>query len=191
MCTQPGFPFGHRGRSRQLSRFFTCFPKKSPSNSDAPTPDPTKTIYVLYPGINDCGRTSSDEFEAIVEALLGAVGGLYIMAGPRNSVLVDIPPIDRSPGGTEQSSSPSQTWSDLLRARPSEFATSTSQATVFVFSSHKLLSDVLGDPLEYDFGENHPDDEGGAIWEDDLHLTPAAHMILADRLLSSLKAEDQ
>ncbi len=57
-------------------------------------------VLVLYLGINDCGRTSSDELEAIVEALLGTVHDLYIKAGARNFVLVDVPPIDHSPGGT-------------------------------------------------------------------------------------------
>ncbi|SJL02454.1 uncharacterized protein ARMOST_05781 [Armillaria ostoyae] len=152
---------------RQLSRFFTCFPKKSPYNSDVPTFDPTKTIYVLYLGINDCGRTSSDELESIVEALLGAVHDLYIKAGARNFVLVDVPPIDRSPGAldSDEMQDRVETWNDLLH--------------------------VLDDPLEYDFAEDDPDDEGSAIWEDDLHLTPAVHVILADRLLTSLKAEDQ
>ncbi|KAK0243216.1 hypothetical protein EDD85DRAFT_947362 [Armillaria nabsnona] len=155
---------------RQLSRFFTCFPKKSPSNSDVPTLDPTKTIYVLYLCINDCGRTSSDELEAIVKALLGTVHDLYIKAGARNFVLVDVPPIDRSPGALDSSDE----MQDL-----------------FVFSSHKVLMDVLDDPLEYAFGENDPDDEGGAIWGDDLHLTPAVHAILVDHFLASFKAEDQ
>ncbi len=58
-----------------------------------------------------------------------------------------------------------ETWNDLLRARASEFAMSSPQVTVFVLSSHKVLTDVLDDPLEYDFDENDPDDEGGAIWE--------------------------
>ncbi|PBK66961.1 hypothetical protein ARMSODRAFT_889765, partial [Armillaria solidipes] len=179
---------------RQLSRFFTCFPKKSPSNSDVPTLDPTKTIYVLYLGINGCGGTSFDELESIVEALLGAVHDLYIKAGARTFVLVDVPPIDRSPGALDSSDEMQdrvETWNDLLRERASEFATSSPQAMVFVFSSHKVLTDMLDDPLEYGFGENDLDNEGGAIWEDVLHLTPAVHVILAGRLLASLKAEDQ
>ncbi|KAK0491442.1 hypothetical protein IW261DRAFT_1413746 [Armillaria novae-zelandiae] len=169
---------------RQLSRFFTCFPKKRrPSNSDVPTLglDPIKTIYVLYLGINDCGRTSSDELETIVEALLGAVHDLYIKAGARKFELVKVLQLIVHPA----------TWNDLLRARVSEFSASSSQATAFVFSSHKVLTDVLDDPLECDFCEKDSDDSGGVIWEDDLHLTPAIHAILADRLFSSLKAKDQ
>ncbi|KAK0230346.1 hypothetical protein IW262DRAFT_1488739 [Armillaria fumosa] len=180
---------------RQLSRFFTCFPKKSPwANSDVPTLDSITTIYVLYLGINDCGGISSDELETTVEALLGAVHDLYIKAGAQNFVLVDVPPIGRSLGVLDTSDEIQdhvKTWNDLLRAHVSEFSTSSSQATVFVFSSRKVIADVLDDLLECDLGENDPDDEGGAIWEDDLHLTPATHAILADRLFSSLKAKDQ
>ncbi|PBL03007.1 hypothetical protein ARMGADRAFT_281021 [Armillaria gallica] len=148
-------------------------------------------ILVSYLGINDCGSTSAD---VIVEALFGAVHDLYVKTGARNFVLVDVPPIDRSPGALDSSDEMQdrvETWNGLLGARTSKFATSSPQATVFVFSSHNVLTDVLDDPLEYDFGENDPDDEGGAVWEDDLHLTPAVHAILADRFLASLKAEDQ
>ncbi|KAK0461656.1 uncharacterized protein EV420DRAFT_1266339, partial [Desarmillaria tabescens] len=177
----------------QLSRFFARFPKKSPANP-IPILDPNETIYVLFLDINDCGRISSEELEPIVEVLFDAVHDLYVKAGARNFVLVDVPPIDRSPSAVDSSDEVQnrvETWNDLLRTRASEFATSSPQATVLVFSSHKVLTDVLDDPLEYDFTEDDPADEGGAIWEDDLHLTPAVHAILADRLLASLKTEDQ
>ncbi|KAK0444356.1 hypothetical protein EV421DRAFT_1709392, partial [Armillaria borealis] len=172
---------------RQLSRFFTCFPKKSPFNSDVPTLDPTKTIYGSAP-------PDHSNILRLTDWCRGAVHDLYIKAGARNFVLVDVPPIDRSTGALDSSDEMQdrvETWNDLLHARASEFATSSPQVTVIVFSLHKVLTDVLDDPLEYDFGENDPDDEGGAIWEDDLHLTPAVHAILADCLLASLKAEDQ
>lgn len=142
---------------------------------------------------------------------MGAEHDLYIKAGARNFVLVDVPPIGRSPGGLDlilscsyqvtgplcspDSSDEIQdhvgTWNDLqVRPRVSESSMSSPQATVFVFSSHKVLTNVLDDPLECDLGENDPD-EGGAIWEDDLHLKPVIHAILADRFFSSLKAKDQ
>ena len=50
-------------------------------------------------GINDCGSTDADELEPIVESVFDAVHDLYVKAGARNFVLVDVPPIDRSPQG--------------------------------------------------------------------------------------------
>jgi len=50
-------------------------------------------------GINDCGRTPSDELEPIVEVIFDTRHDLYAKFGARNFVLIDVPPIDRSPGG--------------------------------------------------------------------------------------------
>ena len=56
-------------------------------------------IAVISLGINDCGGTSSDELEPIVEAIFDILHDLYVKVGARNFVLIDVPPIDRSPGG--------------------------------------------------------------------------------------------
>ena len=50
-------------------------------------------------GINDCGRTPSDDLEPIVEAIFDVLHDLYTKFLARNFVLIDVPPIDRSPGG--------------------------------------------------------------------------------------------
>lgn len=54
---------------------------------------------VFYLGINDCGRTPSDDLEPIVEAVFDVLHDLYTKFLARNFVLIDVPPIDRSPGG--------------------------------------------------------------------------------------------
>jgi hypothetical protein len=43
--------------------------------------------------------TSADELEDVVEILFDAMHELYVKAGARNFLLVDVPPLDRSPGG--------------------------------------------------------------------------------------------
>ncbi|KAF9482559.1 hypothetical protein BDN70DRAFT_801301, partial [Pholiota conissans] len=177
--------------SRQLSHFFVRFPKKSQANP-APALDPTKTIYVLFLGINDCGGTRSDELEPIAEILFDAVHDLYVKAGARIFVVVDVPPINRSPSAVDASDEVQnrvETWNGLLQTHVKEFATGSTQATVFLFSSHKVLTEVLDDPLEYEFTEDDAADEGGAIWEDDLRITPAVHAILAERFIASLKEQ--
>ncbi len=63
---------------------------------------------------------------------------------------------------------------------------------MLVFSAHQVLTDVLDDPLEYDFSEDDPVIEGGHIWEDGLHLTSDMHDILCKQLLTSiLQVADQ
>lgn len=56
-------------------------------------------VAVFYLGINDCGRMPSDDLEPIVEAVFDVLHGLYTKFFARNFVLIDVPPINRSPGG--------------------------------------------------------------------------------------------
>lgn len=80
-----------------------------------------------------------------------------------------------------------ETWNELLQAQVTEFGSSSKEATVFLFSSHQVLTEVLEDPSEFDFSEVDLDAEGGDIWEeDDLHLTQNLHNLLAERLLASV-----
>jgi hypothetical protein len=79
-----------------------------------------------------------------------------------------------------------RTWNELLRSQASDFAEGSNMATVFIFSSHHVLTEVLDDPLDFDFTEGDPETEGAGIWADDLHLTSTVHSIFAERLLDSL-----
>ena len=79
-----------------------------------------------------------------------------------------------------------QTWNKLLQEHSTNFGLSSREATILLFSAHRVLTDVLDDPLEYDFHEDDPTDEGGSIWADDLHLTSEVHDIVAKQLLKSL-----
>ncbi|KAF9793250.1 hypothetical protein BJ322DRAFT_1033723, partial [Thelephora terrestris] len=140
--------------------------------------DGERTTYFFYLGINDCGRTHSDDLEPIVEVIFDTMHDLYTKFSAKNFVLIDVPPIDRSPGAVESSSVDDieervQTWNELLRTQANDFAKGSSNATVFMFSSHHVLSEVLDEPLDLDFTEDDPETEGGGIWADELHLTPA------------------
>jgi hypothetical protein len=44
-------------------------------------------------------RMSADELEDVVEILFDAMHELYVKAGARNFLIVDVPPLDCSPGG--------------------------------------------------------------------------------------------
>jgi hypothetical protein len=78
-------------------------------------------------------------------------------------------------------------WNDLLQQQSTEFGLTYKDATVLLFSSHRVLMDVLEDPLEYGFSEDDVTTEGGGIWADDLHLRSEVHDILGEQLLTLLK----
>ncbi|KAI0755088.1 hypothetical protein C8Q80DRAFT_409820 [Daedaleopsis nitida] len=177
--------------SIQISRFFEHYPKKEPHHPN-PKLDPERTTFFIFMGINDCGSNDLEELESIVDNVFDVVHDLYVKAGARNFILVDVPPIDRSPQATDSGMSDEiaergKTWNELLRAQATEFGTSSKEATVLVFSAHYVLSEVLDDPTEFDFSEDDPTTEKGGIWADDLHLTADVHDVLAERLLASVR----
>ena len=153
----------------------------------------------------DCGTTDTDDLEPIVETVVDALHDLYVKAGARNLVLIDVPPVDRSPQGARtRSASPRalttacpavasdstdaiaervQTWNELLRAQAREFPAGSAHATVLLFSAHEVLTEVLDDPEAFDLDEDDPETEGGGFWEDDLHITEDMHEHLAEQLL--------
>ncbi|KAI6162393.1 hypothetical protein EDD17DRAFT_1577441, partial [Pisolithus thermaeus] len=55
---------------------------------------------------------------------------------------------------------------ELFQAQVMEFSTSSKGATVLLFSSHQVLTEVLDDPLEFDFN--------------DLHATTQVHDVVAE-----------
>ncbi|KAI9068305.1 carbohydrate esterase family 16 protein, partial [Trametes sanguinea] len=162
----------------QLSSFFALIARKA-SPETFPT-DPERTTYFLVFGVNDCGRSDEDELDPIVETIFDAAHDLYVKAGARNFLFIDVPPIHRSPQGKSDPGSSDtiaervEAWNDLLQAQAAEFGASYKEATTLLFSSHHVLTEVLDDPVEYDLSEEDVDMEGGGVWEDDLHLTEQA-----------------
>ncbi|KAJ8507874.1 hypothetical protein ONZ45_g9790 [Pleurotus djamor] len=153
-----------------------------------------ETTYVIFFGINDCGSTDVDDLEAIMEGIFDVIHELYVKCHARNFILFDVPPVDRSPQAIDAESSSTMSdrisaWNELLLAHAKAFARSTRAATILVFSMHHVLTEVLDDPLEYDFSEDDVENEGGGIWVDDLHLTGGVHGILAKVLVKSVLGE--
>ena len=78
-------------------------------------------------------------------------------------------------------------WNETLRKKVAEFQQDASQANVAVFSTHAVLSDILDRPLEYaKFEECDVIIEGGAIWDDEIHVTSDVNQIFALRLLETV-----
>lgn len=135
---------------------------------------------------------------------------LYVKWKARAFLLIDVPPMHRSPGGVDLGIDDERytTWNEELVSQAREFADSASQASVFVASSYNIISDILDDPNAYGLrdsirGSSDSDDDeeqqdevsnSGAsvvgrsedMWEDDIHLSPAGHRAFANRLWDAL-----
>ncbi|EKM74491.1 hypothetical protein AGABI1DRAFT_47884, partial [Agaricus bisporus var. burnettii JB137-S8] len=175
--------------SDQLSLFFKKFPEQKSSDAisalDSGATTYRKFVYVHF--------ERSEALEFIVEDIFDTVHDLYVKAQARNFVLIDVPPVDRSPQAIrlecmEKIEERVETWNKLLRTQAIEFQSKTTDATVLIFSSHKLFSDILDDPLEHEFTEDDPETEGGGIWVDDLHPTSEVHDILGEQIFTSVLA---
>ena len=162
---------------------------------------------VFFLGINDCGGVPGEDLSSLVDVVFDAIHQLYIDVNARNFILVDVPPTDRSPAGkcgisaigtisfymvfsaagtTIDIASRIEEWNDSLVTHASDFVSNNTQATMLVFSSHKVLSEILDNPGAYGFVENAKSVVGRGIWWDILHLTPAVHKIIANRISSVL-----
>ena len=82
-------------------------------------------------------------------------------------------------------------WNESLRTRVGEFADETPHASVFLFSTHAVISALLDNPDDYSFQSEDVTQDGGRIWEDELHLTTEVHAIIAEQLVHGLVGDSQ
>ncbi|KAF8055450.1 hypothetical protein FPV67DRAFT_1542034 [Lyophyllum atratum] len=156
-----------------------------------------QSLFVFWMGINDCGRTDADELDTIVERIFDAMHDLYVKWKARSFLLIDVPPMQRSPGGKDMCIDAERydTWNFQLLQQAETFAETASKASVFVVSSYRIISEILDHPAGYalmdciepeesDDAASDTSDEAAerAIWEDDIHLSEAAHQVFADKL---------
>jgi phospholipase/lecithinase/hemolysin len=69
-------------------------------------------------------------------------------------------------------------WNAALNGSISLFASTHSDVTLFLFSSHDLFTNILDDPAEYGFDQDTTK-AGGCFWFDHLHPTSQVHDVLA------------
>ncbi|KAF8878311.1 hypothetical protein BD779DRAFT_1554800 [Infundibulicybe gibba] len=182
----------------QLEHLFARIPSAESLDGDS-----SKVLFVIWLGINDCGCTAADELEPIVEQIFDAMHDLYVKRKARSFLLIDVPPMHRSPVGKEIGLNDERytTWNAELLKQAKSFAEDASMASVYVVSSYTIISEILDDPeahglidsvedIDSEDSDNNEDedvDEGGdgqmkPMWEDDIHLSNAGHKKLADRL---------
>lgn len=159
--------------------------------------------------------SDGEDFEAIVEKLIDVMHELYVKANACNFILVDVPPINLSPGGKigayalPSHSLPRkdiiltiftpvlgqnsaylpdrvEAWNAELLDQALAFADSTKTfASISFFSAHYVLHTILANPVVHSFLESDLE-VGGSIWMDVLHLTLKVHEIVANRMCAVL-----
>ncbi|TFY83058.1 hypothetical protein EWM64_g954 [Hericium alpestre] len=135
---------------------------------------------------------SRGEIAGILATLFAAQEQLY-GAGARNFLFVDVPPIHRSPIGTQPGLTdyftPFAIWNEELRRAVAAFAASHADVTAMVYSSWATFSRVLDNPAAYGFNPQDVRVQGGSIWFDHIHPTTRLASIVADEIAHFLAAQ--
>lgn len=90
------------------TEFLPGYTGESPAAPGAPAWSGADSVFAVWIGINDVGNSWSleaarrDALYAQIFDLYAALAGQLVAAGARNLVLIDVPPVDRSPLTTGQ-----------------------------------------------------------------------------------------
>lgn len=127
------------------------------------------------------------ELEPIVEKLFDALHDLYVKVSARYFLLIDLPPMERSPAGKFPNrvslphylsphhfpgralrelegtdiSDRYTTWNRYLLEQGKAFAKETPRATLSILSSHRILTEVLDTPARFGFNDPSSNPELG------------------------------
>lgn len=137
-------------------------------------------------------------------------------AGARNFLLIDVPPIQRTPVGTAIISfiapyiyrrlrfSPGlsravdatdiesliyEAWNIQLQEKLEEFYAAHSDISMLLFSSWDTFTRVLDNPVPHGFSSDDVSKSGGGIWVDYLHPTSQMHDWIAGDLAGFLNGQ--
>lgn len=149
------------------------------------------SLFITWIGINDCAFPS--DIDASLSRLAAAQRRLYDL-GARNMLLIDVPPIHRSPAIAERDSEEASKtyirWNQNLKELSERLAVDCPDATILLFSSFEVFTDILDNPDAHGFPPNHVRKQSGAIWYDHLHPTTKVHDIVAFRMAQFLAHVD-
>jgi hypothetical protein len=126
---------------------------------------PTVIVLILFL-FSNVSHAEEEELPDIVEKVFDAMHDLYTKWKARAFLLIDVPPMHRSPGGTDfhrcncdsdiircppgkdldLDDDRYTTWNTELLTQAKIFADSTSKASVHVLSSYNIVSDFLDHP---------------------------------------------
>ncbi|KZT35686.1 hypothetical protein SISSUDRAFT_1121437 [Sistotremastrum suecicum HHB10207 ss-3] len=133
----------------------------------------------------------SSDHEEPIKRITSLMEDLY-NAGGRNFLLIDIPPMNRTPAATARRSSSGtiyQKFNAALRTAGNDFVVNHQRSTVLLFSSFDLFNQVLDEPEGFDFEKTDVARAGGGIWVDRIHPTTGMHKVVADALCQFLEQQ--
>ncbi|KAJ5896395.1 uncharacterized protein N7473_005794 [Penicillium subrubescens] len=178
---------------------------------------PSKSLIAIWIGINDVGDSSKYTVDFptfygnLTRTLFTSVNELYDL-GYRSYLLMNLPPLDRTPGNQATSTPhPNATqvawYNDALVTKAELFGKEKGDVEVRVFDAHARLSAMLDEPAKYGIvnttnfcaGYNQPDIDTDYkaygcptsldtyFWFNSGHMTSHVHRILAEELEDWLK----
>ncbi|EAU88978.2 hypothetical protein CC1G_10674 [Coprinopsis cinerea okayama7 len=125
----------------QVKRLFGKTPSASSVDGES--------LIVAWFGINDCGTTDdADDLEQIVERIFDALHDLYVKWKGKNFLLIDVPPMHRSPGGVDVGMDDERyiAWNEAFLSQAKEFAETAANASTYVVSAYRIIGDILDNP---------------------------------------------
>ncbi|CAL1704676.1 unnamed protein product [Somion occarium] len=149
------------------------------------------TLFITWVGINDCAFLGTEEgIRKSIDKLFDQQDCLYA-TGARNFLLIDVPPIHRSPGvlvsRAESTSLAIQLWNKILQEAIAHFNSTHSDATALIYSSYDLFTRILDDPVAYGFQVEDRRKRGGGIWKDNIHPKARVHQEIAREISALLE----
>ncbi|KZS92119.1 hypothetical protein SISNIDRAFT_550594 [Sistotremastrum niveocremeum HHB9708] len=169
----------------QSERFF----REQAQSQTADKLEARETLFVIWIGINDLAFSS--DHEEPIKRITSLMEDLY-NAGGRNFLLIDIPPMNRTPAATARRSSSGtiyQKFNAASRTAGNDFVVNHQRSTVLPFSAFDLFNQVLDDPEGFGFEKTDVGRAGGGIWVDRIHPTTGMHKVVADALCQFLEQQ--
>lgn len=158
-----------------------------------------RTLTLIRDELNADREPSALGLQEVVKTLFQSVDYLY-EKGARNFVVLDVPPLDRSPyarGGDDEPlgfdprmAQCVSIWNAFLDFEARAFTRSHPDASLFVVSTHALFDRLLDDP---EVGEDDGDDKTEGVWmcKKDVPLSKKAQRYLAKEIALAFKRVEE
>ncbi|KAL4947982.1 hypothetical protein BDW69DRAFT_203897 [Aspergillus filifer] len=124
--------------------------------------DSTTTLFAIWIGVNDINRSYMGDYnstnEADFEQYRAVLDSLYEL-GARNFLLLNAPPLERSPAVTGFETADvriprclnmTTDWNDRLEGLQGDFEDDYGDANVFLLDTNALFNEVIDDPTKYE-----------------------------------------
>ncbi|ORY93881.1 hypothetical protein BCR43DRAFT_526311 [Syncephalastrum racemosum] len=179
----------------------------------AVTFDAEKTLSAVWMGINDITNSENKVknetlailqqtalYNKILDAYFEQVDVLYQSEGMRAFLLINVPPLDRTPskkGDADYYKKAVALFNLLLHARTTEYKVKRSDATIIEFDAHARFEYYLAHASEYGFKNTDSLCEANStclpryeyFWNIGVHPTYVVHKLLAEDIRSELERQ--